>query len=57
MYRHLQKSLYKGLCPKLSTNMRKDITHDGYTSEQISEQYIIKKIEEAKSFLMTVENA
>ena len=24
MYRHLQKSLYKGLCPKLSTNYQTD---------------------------------
>lgn len=37
--------------------MRKDITHKGKTSEHISEQYIKNKIEEAKSFLMTVENA
>lgn len=25
MYRHLQKCLYKGLCPKLSTNERKGL--------------------------------
>lgn len=64
-YNHIQKEKNKNLGLitdymsdwKRFHKMRKDITHDGFTSEHISEQYIKNKIEEAKSFLMTVENA
>ncbi len=37
--------------------MRNDITHDGYTTEHLTQQYIEKTIEEARAFLMTVEKA
>ena len=37
--------------------MRNDITHDGYTTEKLTQQYIEKTIKEAEWFLVTVENA
>lgn len=64
-YNHIQKE--KNKCLGLITNhitdwlrlhkMRNDITHDGYTTEHITQQYIEKTIEEARAFLMTVEKA
>lgn len=37
--------------------MRNDISHDGYTSEKISEQDLECTIEQARLFLKAVENA
>ncbi len=36
-------------------DMRNDIAHDGNTTEHLTQQYIEKTIEEARSFLITVE--
>ena len=65
LYNHIQKE--KNKCLGLITNhitdwlrlhkMRNDITHNGYTTEHLTQQYIEKTIEEARSFLMTVEKA
>lgn len=38
-------------------DMRNDITHEGYTTEHLTQQYIEKTIDEARAFLMTVEKA
>ena len=38
-------------------NMRNDITHEGYTQEHLTPQYIENTIEEVRLFLKTVENA
>lgn len=38
-------------------DMRNDITHEGYTTELLTQQYIEKTIEESRAFLMTVEKA
>lgn len=64
-YKHIQKEKNKnlGLITVYISDwnsfhrMRNDITHDGYTSEKVSEQYIECKIEQARLFLKTVENA
>lgn len=64
-YNHIQKEKKKELGPisiyfsnwKRFHNMRNDISHDGYTSEKISEQDLECTIEQARLFLKAVENA
>ena len=64
-YNHIQKEKNKDLGPiavyisdwTRLHKMRNDITHDGYTSEKILEQDLECTIEQARLFLMTVENA
>lgn len=64
-YNHIQKEKNKCLGPitrhisdwSRLHNMRNDITHEGYTREYLTLQYIENTIEEARLFLKTVENA
>lgn len=57
-YKHIQKEKNKnlGLITVYISDwnsfhrMRNDITHDGYTLEKVSEQYIECKIEQARLF-------
>ena len=64
-YNHIKKEKKKELGPisiyfsnwKRFYDMRNDISHDGYTSEEISEQDIECTIGQARLFLKAVENA
>ena len=64
-YNHIQKEKNKSFGPITNHisdwsrfyDMRNKYSHDGYTTEHLTQQYIEKTIEEARAFLMTVEKA